>query len=151
MDLRKAAFKDVEAIQELINYYAEQGLMLAKSRNTLYENLRDFTVAEEDGKIVGVGALHMVWDQLAEVRSLAVQPDKKRSGIGRRIVDTLTEEAVIYGIGTMFTLTYQPEFFQSLGFHEVPKEKLSHKVWKECINCPKFPNCDEIAMIKVIE
>ena len=151
MNLRKAAFKDVEAIQQIINQYAEQGMMLAKSLNVLYETLRDFTVAEEAGNIVGVGALHMVWDQLAEVRSLAVLPDRKRSGIGRCIVNSLTEEAAVYGIGTLFTLTYQPEFFKSLGFHEVPKEQLSHKVWKECINCPKFPNCDEIAMIKVIE
>lgn len=145
---RKASFKDAEAVHKLVNDYAEQGLMLPRSRNAIYETLRDMVIAEEDGVVVGTGALHLVWDELGEVRALAVAPEKARSGIGRNIVEMLTEEAKGLGVKTMFTLTYQPGFFAKLGFHVVPKEKLSHKVWKECINCPKFPNCDEIAMVK---
>jgi len=148
MIFRKATFKDVEAIHKLVNDYAEKGLMLPRSRNALYETLRDMTLAEEDGRLVGVGALHLVWDELAEIRTLAVAPDAHRQGIGRAIVATLTEEAKALGIRTLFALTYQVEFFAKQGFAEIPKEKLPHKVWKECINCPKFPNCDETAMMK---
>lgn len=150
MIFRKATFKDVEAMQQVINQYAEKGLMLARSRNMLYETLRDFILAEENGKIVGVGALHMVWDELAEIRALAVAPEAVGKGVGRKIVESLEMEAIALGVKTLFALTYQPEFFAKLGFKEEPKENLSHKVWKECINCPKFPNCDEIAMAKTI-
>jgi len=148
MIYRKPTFKDVEAIHKLVNDYAEKGLMLARSRNVLYETLRDMVVAEEDGQIVGVGGLHLVWDELAEVRALAVAPEVVRKGVGRALVANLTEEAKELGVKTLFALTYQPEFFAKQGFTEANKDKLPHKVWKECINCPKFPNCDEIAMIK---
>ncbi|MCX7781463.1 MAG: N-acetyltransferase [Negativicutes bacterium] len=148
MILRKATFRDVEPVLNIINQYAEKGMMLARSRNTLYETLRDFIVAEDNGQVIGVGALHLIWDALAEVRSLAVTPEATGKGVGRQIVEALIDEAKQLGIETLFTLTYQREFFARLGFHEVPKEQLSHKVWKDCINCPKFPNCDEIAMIK---
>lgn len=145
---RKATFQDVEAIHELINEYAKQGLMLARARNILYESLRDVVIAEQAGKIVGTGALHLVWNELAEIRALAVFPQNVKTGIGRQIVETLTQEARQLGVRKLFTLTYQPGFFAKLGYHEVPKEELPHKVWKECINCAKFPNCDEIAMVK---
>ncbi|WP_371361509.1 Amino-acid acetyltransferase [Sporomusa rhizae] len=148
MIFRKAKFSDVEDILKIINDYAEKGLMLARSRNVLYEGLREFILAEEDGKIIGVAALHLVWNELAEIRALAVEPNKIKSGIGRRIVDMLTEEARELGVKTLFALTYQPGFFAKLDFKEVPKESVPHKMWKECINCPKFPNCDEIAMVK---
>ncbi len=148
MILRKATFGDVEAIHGLINDYADQGLMLGRARNVLYETLRDFVIAEDEGKIVGVGALHLVWDSLAEIRAMAVAPELTRTGIGKQIVEILTEEAKQLGVKTLFTLTYKPGFFAKLGFIECPKENLSHKVWKECINCPKFPNCDEIALVK---
>jgi amino-acid N-acetyltransferase len=148
MNFRKPTFKDVEAIHKLVNDYAEKGLMLARSRNVLYETLRDMIVAEEDGRLVGIGALHLVWDELAEVRALAVAPEAVRKGVGRVLVAKLTEEAKELGVKTLFALTYQPEFFAKQGFAEANKDKLPHKVWKECINCPKFPNCDEIAMIK---
>ncbi len=147
---RKATFIDVESIHKLINDYADKGLMLARSRNVLYETLRDVILAENDGEIVGVGALHLVWDELAEIRAMAVDPQFTKQGIGQKIVEDLTKEAQVLGIKTLFTLTYQPGFFAKQGFHEVPKEKLPHKVWKECINCAKFPNCDETAMIKNI-
>ena len=148
MIYRKAKFSDVEDILKLINDYAEQGLMLARARNTLYEGLREFILAEEEGKVVGIAALHLVWDELAEIRALAVHPSKTKLGIGRQIVEMLTEEARELGVKTLFALTYQPGFFAKLNFKEVPKESVPHKMWKECINCPKFPNCDEIAMVK---
>lgn len=151
MIFRKAKFSDVEAILKLINDYAAQGLMLARARNTIYESLRDFILAEEDGQIVGVAALHLVWDELAEIRALAVHPAKIKAGIGRIIVDKLTEEAKQLGVKTLFALTYQPGFFTKLNFREVPKESVPQKMWKECINCPKFPNCDEIAMVKELQ
>jgi len=151
MIFRKAKFSDVEAILKLINDYAAQGLMLARARNTIYESLREFILAEEDGQVVGVAALHLVWDELAEIRALAVHPAKIKTGIGQIIVDRLTEEAKQLGVKTLFALTYQPGFFIKLNFREVPKESVPQKMWKECINCPKFPNCDEIAMVKELQ
>ena len=150
MIYRKAKFEDVEAIYELVADYAGQGVMLARSRNTLYETLRDMVVAvDDDGSIAGVGGLHIIWDRLAEVRTMAVAPDKRRRGIGAEIVRRLIEDGEVLGIEKYFTLTYQPEFFKALGFEVINNEDLPHKVWKECIDCPKFPNCDEIAMVKV--
>ena len=148
MHLRKATFGDVEAIHKLVNDYAQQGVMLPRSRNSIYETLRDVIIAEEEGQLVGVGSLHLSWDALAEVRALAIAPDFQRQGIGRQIVEALLVEGRALGVNTFFTLTYQPEFFGTMGFSEVTKEELPQKVWKECINCPKFPNCDEVAMVK---
>nr|WP_320146107.1 N-acetyltransferase [uncultured Anaeromusa sp.] len=148
MHLRKATFGDVEAIHKLVNDYAQQGVMLPRSRNSIYETLRDVIIAEEEGCLVGVGSLHLSWDALAEVRALAIAPGFQRQGIGRQIVEVLLVEGRALGVKTFFTLTYQPEFFGTLGFSEVTKEELPQKVWKECINCPKFPNCDEVAMVK---
>lgn len=150
MRYRKPTFEDIEAIFSLVNSYAEKGVMLARSRNALYETIRDMLVAEENGKIIGVGGLHFMWDKMAEVRTMAVHPDYLKKGIGREIVNRLVEDGINYGVQQIFTLTYQPEFFSKLGFSELNKDKLPHKVWKECINCPKFPNCDEIAMIKIM-
>lgn len=146
MIYRKATFADVEAMHKLINDYAAQGLMLGRSRNVFYESLRDFIIAEDAGTILGVGALHLIWDELAEVRAMAIDSAITHQGVGREIVARLVEEAKLLGIKSVFTLTYQPGFFAKLGFQEIPKEQLSQKVWKECINCPKFPNCDEIAL-----
>lgn len=146
MIYRKPTFKDVEAMFELVNNYARQGLMLGRSRNVLYESLRDFIVAEENGEIVGMGALYLMWNELAEIRAMAIAPQVTKSGIGRNIVQALIEEAKNLGVTTVFALTYQPDFFKKQGFTELPKEELPHKVWKECINCTKFPNCDEIAL-----
>ena len=148
MIFRKAKFSDVEDILKLINDYAEQGLMLARARNTLYEGLREFILAVEDGQIVGIAALHLVWDELGEIRALAIHPSKVKTGVGTKIVEILTAEARELGVKTLFALTYQPGFFVKLDFEEVPKENVPHKMWKECINCPKFPNCEEIAMVK---
>lgn len=151
MKYRRATFRDVESIHKLVNHYAEQGLMLARSRNIIYETLRDFILAEDDGAVVGVGALHLVWDELAEIRAMAIAPDYAGKGIGASIVEQLAKDARELGVKTLFTLTYQPVFFAKTGFNEVPKERLSQKVWKDCINCSKFPNCDEIAMIRPLD
>lgn len=145
---RQAKFSDVEEIYNLIAGYAAQGIMLPKTHNVLYENIREFIVAEEidSKKIIGTGALHLTWNELAEVRSMAVHEDYKRHGVGAEIVKKLLEEGKEVGVKKFFTLTYSPKFFQSLGFKTTTKETLPHKIWKECIECPKFPNCDEIAM-----
>jgi len=146
---RKATFDDVEAIYALVSDYATDGVMLARSRNTLYETLRDMVIAENDeGEIVGIGGLHLIWDRLAEIRTMAVSPKMTRQGIGAEIVTRLIDEGKALGVEKFFTLTYKPGFFQTLGFRTITKEELPHKVWKECIDCPKFPNCDEIAMIR---
>lgn len=146
IEYRKPNFADVEGIYELVMDYANEGRMLARSRNVLYETLREMIIAVEDNKVVGVGALHILWAELAEVRSVAVARDKRRLGIGREIVGKLMEEGRSFGVKKFFTLTYQPEFFSSLNFTVITKNELPHKVWKECIDCPKFPDCDEIAM-----
>jgi len=145
---RKAKMADVEDLHALINDFAEKGVMLARSRNTLYETIREFTVVEDEGKVVGAGALHIIWEDLAEIRALAIRNEYQRKGIGKKLIDELIKEAIELGIHKVFALTYQVDFFKSCGFTEVSKDEMPHKVWKECINCPKFPNCDEVAVIK---
>lgn len=139
---------DVEGLHALINSFADQGLMLARSRNTLYESLREFTVIEDEGRLVGAGALHIIWEDLAEIRALAISADYQGQGIGKRLIEELIHEAEILGIHQVFALTYQVPFFKKCGFFEVSKDEMPPKVWKECINCPKFPNCDEVAVIR---
>lgn len=149
MIYRKARFDDIESIFGLVHIYAAQGEMLPRSRNTLYENLRDMVIVESGSEVVGVGALHIMWDRLAEVRMMAIAPAYMRRGIGTEIVRWLLDEGDALGIEKVFTLTYKPDFFRKLGFIRISREELPQKVWKECIDCPKYPNCDEIAMIKV--
>jgi amino-acid N-acetyltransferase len=151
--IRRATLADVEAMHGLINDFAGQGLMLPKSRSKLYQNIRDFFVAEEigdDGQhaVVGCGALHVIWVDLGEIRSLAVAERYQKNGVGRRIAEVLLREADALRLPRVFALTYQKHFFERLGFWEVDKTTMPHKVWGECFDCPKFPNCDEIAMIK---
>lgn len=146
MKNRKAKMSDVKEIQYLINYYASKGLMLPRSLNMLYENILELTVLEDDGRIVAVGGLHVIWDDLAEIRSLAVSEGYLGKGLGRKIVNLLLTEAENLEISKVFSLTYQKVFFEKCGFRVIEKDDLHQKVWKECINCPKFPNCDEIAM-----
>lgn len=147
IEYRKAKLSDAEGILELINYFAEKGLMLPRTRSTLYEGIREFVVAVEDGKIIGTGSLHIIWNDLAEIRALAVDHNSHGKGVGREIVEILLVEAVALQCPKVFTLTYQVDFFEHMGFQLVDKETMPHKVWKECINCVKFPNCDENAMI----
>jgi amino-acid N-acetyltransferase len=145
--IQKATIADVKNIQTIINDYAEQGQMLPRSLNELYENLRDFSVFREDGSIAGVCALHVSWAGLAEIRSLAVKRDKGGKGIGTSLVKACLREAADLGAERVFVLTYQEGFFKKLGFSPVDKKELPHKIWTDCLNCIKFPNCDESSLI----
>ena len=147
MNLRRAKLTDVEAMMSLINHFADQGLMLPRSRNSLYECLREFLVMEDQDRIIGTGALHIIWNDLAEIRALAVLEEYQCQGVGRSLVSALLEDARVIGCPRVFTLTYQPGFFERCGFAMMKKEDMPHKVWKECVHCVKFPNCDENAMI----
>jgi amino-acid N-acetyltransferase len=152
MLFRKATMADIPAVHQLINEYAGQGLMLRRTMLFLYESVRDFTVAEEEetGTIVGVGGLHIMWHDLAEIRSLAVKADLKSKGVGRGLVEFLLEEGRTMGLKRIFALTYQQGFFEKCGFSVVQKETLPQKVYSECIYCDKFHKCDEIAMIRLL-
>jgi amino-acid N-acetyltransferase len=145
--LRKAKLKDVKEIQKLLTYFANRGDMLSRSLSELYETVRDLYVFEENGKLLGVCALHIVWEDLAELRSVAVAEEAGRKGIGTQLVQACLAEAVELGLKKVFCLTYKPHFFGKFGFHIVDKAELPHKVWRDCINCVKFPDCDENAMI----
>lgn len=146
--IRKAKIDDIKQIQALINYFAKQDVMLARSINELYENIRDFWVEEQNGKIVGCCALHVSWDNLAEIKSLAVSKEKQKKGIGKELVSACLAEAKELKAKKVFALTYKPEFFKKIGFKKIRHSDLPHKIWAECINCPKFPNCQESALIK---
>jgi len=145
--LRKARLRDVKDIQKLLTHYASRGDMLSRSLSELYESVRDFYIFEEEEKLIGACALHIMWDDLAELRSVAVMEGATRHGIGTRLVQACLDEARELGIKRVFCLTYKPEFFGLFGFRIVDKAELPQKVWKDCINCVKFPDCDEIAML----
>ncbi|QSO53906.1 N-acetyltransferase [Alicyclobacillus curvatus] len=147
MRIRKATVEDVDSIQELIQQYAAIGLMLPRTAKSLYEHLQNFTVAEENGIIVGTVGLHVLWKDLAEVRSLAVSAECHGQGIGRKLVQHTVSEAEQLGIAQVLSLTYQTDFFSKLGFDIVHRDTLPRKVWKDCVICKKFDRCDEIAMI----
>jgi amino-acid N-acetyltransferase len=146
--LRKAQISDIKEIQKLLTTYASKGDMLSRSLSELYESVRDFYVeVGDEGRILGAAALHIVWDDLAEVRSVAVVEDAGRKGVGSALVNACIAEARELGLKRIFCLTYKPAFFGKLGFVLVDKSTLPHKVWGDCIKCPKFPDCDENAMI----
>ena len=146
--IRKARMSDVKWIQKLIADYARKGDMLPRSLADIYENLRDYFVFEEDdGELVGSAAIHIMWEDLAEVRSLAVRDGKMRRGIGTKLVESCISEAIVLGIGRVFALTYKPEFFEKLGFRIVDKAELPQKIWTDCLKCSKFPDCDEVALV----
>lgn len=147
---RKATMADTQTLASMIKHYADLELMLPRTLPSLYQRIRDYTVVEEKGEIIAVGGLHTMWHDLAEVCSLAVHPEKTNSGIGRGLVEHLIMECVKLEITKIFALTYQPGFFEKCGFDRIDKEQLPQKVWTECINCPKFPNCDEIALIRAV-
>lgn len=148
--IRKAEIKDIKNIQKLINAFAKQDIMLARSLNELYENLRDFWVKEESGRIIGCAALHISWDDLAEIKSLAVAKNRQGKGVGKNLVLSCLAEAKDLGAKRVFVLTYKPVFFKQFGFKRVKNSQLPHKVWAECINCCKFPNCQEVALLKTL-
>jgi len=144
--IRHARIPDARAIHQLLLTYANQGQLLGRSLADIYENIRDFYVYEEDGLVLGTGALAISWEDLAEVRSLAVANGQAGKGIGRQIVETCLDEARDLGIKRVFALTYQPEFFKKLGFSDIEKSELPQKIWGACLNCVKFPDCDELAL-----
>jgi amino-acid N-acetyltransferase len=148
--IRRATIKDVKAIQGLINFYAKKDQMLPRSLNELYENIRDFFVYEERGMILGCCALHFTWEDLAELRSLAVAKSQQKKGIGAQLVKAALEDAKNLKVKKVFALTYAPLFFRKFGFKKIEHSQLPHKIWSECIKCVKFPDCEEIAMVKEI-
>ena len=145
--IRKAQISDVKEIQKLLITFASRGDMLSRSLSEIYESLRDFYVFEENGNLLGAAALHIVWGDLAEVRSVAVSEEAGRRGIGSKLVQACIAEARAIGLRRIFCLTYKPDFFGKHGFRLVDKSELPHKVWGDCIKCAKFPDCDENAMI----
>ena len=149
--IRPATITDVPRIQEIINSHAELGRMLFKSLAQLFEDLRDFAVYEdEDGRVVGCAAVTIIWADLAEVRSLAVDEACRGRGIGRALVEWCVEEARRLRIRKLMSLTYEQGFFEKLGFEVVQKESLPLKVWSDCVRCPKRDGCDEIAMVRTL-
>ena len=151
VSIRKAIIGDVGRIQALVNHYASKETMLGLSLSEIYDQIRDFTVAEGPRHtLIGVCALHVIWDDLAEIRSLAVDPKIRRRGVGRSLVEHCLEEARGLQIPKVFALAYQAEFFRRIGFERVDKAELPHKVWRDCLKCTKFPNCDETAVLKIL-
>ena len=147
--IRKARITDVVEIQKMLLDYAHVGKLLARSLSELYMNIRDTIVFldRESDRVVGCCSLHIVWENLAEIRSLAVAESHQGRGVGRMLVEACIAEARELGIGKIFTLTYELDFFEQLGFRPVDKNMFPQKVWADCINCPKFPNCDEAALV----
>ena len=145
--LRKPTVDDAPDITALINHFGDKSLLLSRSLNDVYERLRDFVVSEYEGHLIGCAALHVVWGGLGEIRSVAVAEEARNIGVGRSLVECCLQEARELGIQQVFLLTYETQFFARFGFREYPKKNLPQKVWKDCIHCPKFPNCDEIAML----
>ncbi len=150
MEIHRAKILDVKAIHALISSYAERDRMLFCSMADIYEKLQTFSVAVVDGSVVGCCALEVIWSNLAEIKSLAVDETKKEKGIGRMLVTAAIEQAVRLGVPKVFALTLEPDFFEKLGFKIVEKETLPMKVWSDCAKCPKQQNCDEIAVVKTV-
>ena len=152
--IRRARIGDVKKIYAILQHFSAKELLLGRSLSSLYDQLRDFLVYEDlqhgEKRIVGVCALHVCWEDLAEIRSLAVIEEEHGKGVGLALVKACLEDMVDLGLGRVFTLTYQPGFFDKLGFRKVDKSELPHKVWSDCIQCPKFPDCNEEAMIREI-
>jgi len=148
MEVRSAKIPDVRAIYSLINFYAERDKMLFRSMADIYENLQAFIVVELNGNVVGCCALQIIWSDLAEVKSLAVDEANTEKGIGKMLVEAATEQACQLGLPCVFALTLNPDFFEKMGFKVIEKDTLPMKVWSDCARCPKQQNCDEIAVIK---
>jgi len=150
MEIRKALTRDAIQIHALINRYAGQQQMLPRTLLNVYENIRDFQVAidpADEGRVLGCSALHFTWGDMAEIRSLAVDPESGRRGLGRALVEANIAEAREHDLIQVYAFTYVTEFFAKLGFRVVPHESMPRKVWMDCINCHKFNCCDEVAMV----
>ena len=149
--IRKAKASDVKGIQQLIKLYSTRGDMLPRSLSELYDHVRDFYVSVRKGEVIGICALHVCWEDLAEIRSLAVKEEAPNKGLGGKLVNFCLEESKSLGVKKVFALTYQPNFFEKLGFKKVDKSVLPHKIWTDCLKCVKFPDCDEVAVVKELE
>ncbi len=145
--VEKAKISDVAQMHKLINYFAGKDEMLARSLSEMYENIRDYFVVRQGERMIACAALHVNWSDLAEIKSLAVAEDNQKQGIGAQLVEACLNEAKELGIPTVFCLTYKPAFFEKFGFSQRDKMELPRKVWTECYRCPKFPNCEEVALI----
>ena len=148
--IRKAVTKEVKPIHKLLGHYADKGVLLPRSLSELYDHLRDLFVivdGHSSEQVLGVCALGICWEDLAEIRSLAVAEEHHGKGLGAELVERCLEEARELGLSKIFALTYVPEFFEKMGFQEIDKSILPHKIWADCLKCPKFPDCDEIAMM----
>jgi amino-acid N-acetyltransferase len=145
--IEKACIRDVSQMHHLINYFADKDEMLARPLSEIYENIRDYFVVREGDEVIACVALHVMWEDLAEIKSLAVAENSQQQGIGNELVKACLDEAKELGLSTIFCLTYKPSFFERVGFSQIDKMELPHKVWTECFRCPKFPNCDEVALI----
>ena len=150
MKLREANVLDAKEIYNLLKFYSNKGLLLLRTLSNIYDNIRDFKILEEDSNIIGIAALHVCWEDLGEIRSICVKEDFLKKGYGKVLSDACIEDALKLKLKKIFVLTYQVEFFKAQGFKIIDKKILPHKVWAECVNCPKFPNCDEVAMIKTL-
>lgn len=149
--IRKINVNDAAVVQALINKYSKTNAVLPRSLNDIYENLRDFFIYQEDDKIIGCCALHITWDNLAEIRSLIVDEAMRSKGIGSLLVDACCAEGKQLKVKKIFLLTAKPEFFSKLGFKKIDKAELPHKIWSDCLKCIQFPDCNEDAMAKEIE
>lgn len=150
MKIFNATTADVESIHHLIDVYAKKEIVLPRTLTSIYQFLQCMYVVKDNDKVVGVGALHVLGKDLAEVRSLVVDPDYQHKGIGYMLVDHITSKSVELGVERLISLTYEVNFFKKCGFNIIEKETLPEKVWTDCINCPKFDRCDEITMIKYL-
>ena len=148
--IRKATIDDIEPIKNIINGYAKKEMMLPRSIGELHECIRNFHVYEMDGTVLGCCALQAVWEDLGEILSFAVAPDHRGGGIGSLLLQATMEDGIKLGIHKVFTLTYVPDFFEKRGFERIEKSALPHKVWLGCIKCPKFPDCNEVALSREI-
>jgi len=145
--VEKARIPDIPQIHRLINDYASNGEMLARPLSDLYEDIRDLLVIRDGERVLACAALHVSWSDLAEIRSVAVAEDMQGKGLGSLLVEACIKEAEELGIRTVFCFTYRPEFFRRRRFQDIDKMELPRKVWTDCFRCPKFPNCDETALI----
>ena len=146
--VEKAKIQDVPQIHRLINYFADRDEMLPRSLSEIYENVRDYFVYRQGERMLACAALHIIWSDLAEIKSVAVAKEYQKKGIGTTLVEACLKEAESLGIPTIFCLTYQPAFFEKFGLGQIDKMELPRKVWTECFRCPKFPDCGEVALIR---
>ncbi|HEY50552.1 MAG TPA: N-acetyltransferase [Dehalococcoidia bacterium] len=146
--VEKARIQDVPQIHQLINHFADRDEMLPRSLSEIYENIRDYFVCRQGEGVVACAALHVIWSDLAEIKSVAVAKKYQKKGLGTMLVEACLKEAEVLGIPTIFCLTYRPAFFEKFGLSQIDKMELPRKVWTECFRCPKFPDCGEVALIR---